>query len=190
MNYGIYTLKDFLDGKIDILSLNRSEICDFAYSFRQQKALIFTNLLFLLLSLLTLLFIYLVYINREFRRIFSLIELDLKIIVLTGALSYLISSISSSLFYGVYFIILLMDLPPCTYIINGTNCMWAQSPFASICTIASLLFFFAMFLERAAASIGLNGRGFFGGILSLLIVIVSPLPQLLVFDKKMYSDDR
>lgn len=167
-----------------------SEVCAISYSFRQEKLLILANFSLCLISLLTLILLYVVYINREFRRIFSLVELDLKLIVVTGAIAYLISSISSFLFFGHQFVILMIDLSPCAYISNGFNCMVAQSFHASICMIANFLFFIGMFLERLYVFMGFNGRGFFGGIISLLIIILCPLPQLIITDESMYKNDR
>lgn len=190
MENTVYYFRDFINDNANISTKNRSELCALAYSFRKENSIILVNFGLSLLSLLLLILIYFVYKNKEFRRVFSLVELDLKIIIVTGALTYIISSINSFLFYAYYFLILLIDLPPCSYIIDGFYCMLSQSLFVSVCSMALLTFFFAIFLERCYVLMGFKGKGIFGGILAIFIVIMAPIPQLIVVDKSMYLNDR
>jgi hypothetical protein len=165
-------------------------MCRLAYSFRQQKSLIAINFTLSLLSLLTIILLYLIHKNKESRRIFSLVELDLKLIVITGGLTYLLSSINSFLFYGYYFMILLIDLPPCYYISNGFNCMLGQSFFWAIGSITILLCFFAMFLERCYISFGFKSKGTFGFLLALIISVTTISAYFVQYEAKYYDYDR
>ena len=82
------------------ITLN-GEACQIAQSFRQQKILIFINLVLALTSLLTL---FVVHKVCKCKRIYMLVDLDLKIVFIAGLLMYVISSVNSLIFHGVKFV--------------------------------------------------------------------------------------
>jgi hypothetical protein len=165
-------------------------MCILADSFRHQNLLILTLFLLSLLGFLTLILLYLVYTNIEVRKIFSLIQLDLKFLLIVGLINYTISSLNSMLFFGYQFIILLINLPMCSYITDGRFCFYVQNPFAGICPLICLFLFFAVFVERCYVSFGLKSNGAFGLILSIFIVTFPISLQCALFNSKSYVNER
>jgi hypothetical protein len=130
----LYRFKDFLNENANISARNRIEMCELAHSFREEKLLIFIVFLSTLLGLINLIVLFLVFKNNEVRRIFSLLHLDLKFLLVLGFANYTISSFNSLAFFGYKTTsLLLIDLPPCYYIMNGYACFYSQSLLASIC---------------------------------------------------------
>lgn len=152
-NQSLYFYRDFLNDNANISARNRNEMIALSHSFRDQKLLIFTLFILALWSLFTLIMLYVVFKSKEVRRIFSLTHLDLKFIVITGGLTYLLSSINSLLFFSYQLsILLILDFGPSFYISSGTTCFWSQNLFVSLCPLVSILVCAAMFLERCYIS--------------------------------------
>jgi hypothetical protein len=76
----VYYYSDFIRQNADLSLKNSSEMVALAYSFRQQTSIIFIDVLQAVSSLLALVFIYCCVRSSEMRRVFSIVELDLKVI--------------------------------------------------------------------------------------------------------------
>jgi hypothetical protein len=185
-----YTYQDFLGDNSNISGRNRSELCAMAYSFRQETLLIFILFILASLNALTLITLYLVYKNREVRRTLSLIHLDLKLILILWFSAYVVASLDSFAFFAYQVVILLIDLSPCSYLISGYFCFYAQIAFTSFCPAICLLLFFAMFLERFYTSIGLSSNGTFGFILCFFTMVISILSLPMIFNSSTYESER
>jgi hypothetical protein len=189
-NQHVYLYRDFLNENANVSARDRNEMCGLAYSFRQEKGLIFLLFIMALLSLLITILLYFIYKNKEVRRIYFLTELDLKFILMVGFVSYTISGINSLIFFVYQFAILLMDLSPCSYITSGFFCVHIQKLFVTVCPLISLLVFFAMFLERCYISLGLRSNGIFGFLLAFFIVAIPISIHVGMSEPKTYKDDR
>ena len=100
------------------LSLKPYElVCEIAYEFTQSKTLIFINAIQCLLSGATVVLLYLIFKTKELRRVYSIIDLDLKVgfdgclkhSTITDSntprpVSYTIASINSTLFFFYKFV--------------------------------------------------------------------------------------
>lgn len=77
-----YYYSDFLKDNANLSLKNHDEVCEVAYSFRKNNSIFGMVFLNALLSLLTLVLLYLLMRCKEMRRVWSLIDLDLKVIFL------------------------------------------------------------------------------------------------------------
>jgi hypothetical protein len=190
INPTAYFYRDFYNDRANISDRDRNEMCLLAYSFRNEKLLIFTLFLLAFLSFLTLILLYFVYKSKEVRRIYSLVESDLKFIFVIGFISYVVASLNLFIFFSYQLSILLLDLPACFYVTSGYFCFYAQISFITICPVICLLVFFIIFLERCFISLGYSFNGSFAVLLILLILTLFPLLRLEIFDPKSYENQR
>jgi hypothetical protein len=190
MDNAAYLYRDFSNEHANISNRDRNEMCMLAYSFRNEKLLIFTLFLLAFLSFLTLILLYFVYKSKEVRRIYSLVESDLKFIFVIGFISYVVASLNLFIFFSYQFTILLIDLPACFYVTSGYFCFYAQIPFTSICPVICLFVFYTMFLERCWASFGFKSDGKFSVLLTFLILTLFPVLQFAILDPKIYENER
>ena len=79
-------------------------MCALAYSFRQQYVFVIMDLMLCLLSLLTLVMLWKVFKNKELRRLYSLVEADLKMLFWVGFGAYLMGALNSFVYYGYKFV--------------------------------------------------------------------------------------
>jgi hypothetical protein len=186
----LYFYRDFINNNSNISGRDRNEMCQLAYSFREQKILILIPLVGALLNVLTLIILYLVFKSKEIRRIYSLIQIDLKFLLVVGFIAYLIISLNSALFLTFKVVILVLDLSPCSYIIDGYFCFFSQALVVSVCPQLIFITFVGMFLERCFVSFGFNSKGTLALSFFLLILAIVPISYFLVYDKTTYQNDR
>jgi hypothetical protein len=186
----LYFYRDFLNENANISGRNRIEMCELAYSFKKEKLLISILSLAILLSIVNLIVLFAIFKNKEVRRIFSLIELDLKFLLVLGFITYILSSLDSLAFFTYKTAILLIDLPPCYYIINGYFCFYFQSVFATLSPQILFFVFFAMFIERCCISFGLKSNGILGALLFILIMAITPVAHFKMFDQRQFENER
>lgn len=74
-----YLYTDFMGENANLSLKNRTEMCELAYSFHQYWPMIAFNLLYVVLSILTLILLYLICNCKEMRKVFSISVLDLKV---------------------------------------------------------------------------------------------------------------
>jgi hypothetical protein len=186
----VYFYRDFLNENANISIRDRNQMCGLAYSFRNEKFLIFTLFILALVSLFTLIMLYVVYKNKEVRRIFSLTHIDLKFILVVGFSNYIVMTLNSLIFFLYQMSILLIDLSPCSYITSGFFCVHIQKLCVSICPVVSNYVFFAMFLERCYISFGFKSKGTFGFLLALIISVTTISAYFIQYEAKYYDYDR
>jgi hypothetical protein len=182
--------RDFINENANISTQNRTEIYALAYSFRQEKLLILINFILSSLSALTLFMLLKIYKCAEIRRIFSIVDLGLKILLLFGYSAYTVGAFNSMLFFGYKFSILLFDFGPLFYIWSGDACFWSQLIFISTCSLINFFVFFATFLERFYVSIGFKSNGKFGFFLVFLISALVVIIQLKLYEPENYKNER
>jgi hypothetical protein len=190
MDNNTYFYRDFINKNADISTRNRIEMHALAYSFRQEKLIIFLNFIVSSLSALTLFMLFKIYKCAEIRRIFSIVDPGLKMLLIIGFVVYILGALNSTIFFGYKFSILLFDFGPLFYIWSGEACFWTQIAYMSICTIINFIVFFATFLERLYVSIGFRSNGKFGCFLVFLISIINLIIQIKLYSPKKYQNER
>jgi hypothetical protein len=190
MANNVYFYRDFINENANISTRNRTEMYALAYSFRQEKLLILLNFILSLFSAITLFMLWKVYRCVEMRRIFSIVDSGLKLLLLFGYSAYIVGAVNSMLFFGYKFSILLFDFGPLFYIWSGKACFLAQVTFMSTCSLIIFSVFFATFVERLYVSIGLRSNGTFGCFLVFLILAQIIIFHLTLYEPKNYENER
>jgi hypothetical protein len=190
MENNTYFYRDFVNENANISTRNRTEMYALAYSFRQEKLLILINFILTSLSALTLFILLKIYKCDEMRRIFSIVDPGLKIILFLGYFAHIVGAFNSTLFFGYKFSILLFDFGPLFYIWYGNSCFWTQFTFVSTRSFINFSVFFATFIERVYVSIGFKSNCKFGCFLVFLILTLTLNGQIKLCDPKNYENER
>jgi hypothetical protein len=190
MENNVYLYGYFMNKYANISTRNRAEMYALAYSFRQEKLLILIHFILSSISALTLFMLFKIYKCAEIRRIFSIVDLGLKIPLFFGLFAYIIGALNSMLFFGYQFSILLFDFGPLFYIWSGDACFWTQIVFMLTCSFIVFFVFFATFLERLYVSIGFRSNGKLGCLLIVLICTLTAIIHINIYNPTKYENER
>lgn len=74
----LYYYKDFMDENSNLSLKSWDEMCDLAYSFKEDYFIIFVCLINWIFSLLTIILLFQIFKSKELKRVYFLSDLDLK----------------------------------------------------------------------------------------------------------------